>query len=80
MDVDEAYQTWLFTHFMLVRRTIGVSRNTAALDGVSTQVLPGRMTQPLFRQLWRVREQMTANWNRDGGYAPGATRTANTET
>ncbi|WP_214110186.1 tryptophan 2,3-dioxygenase family protein [Acrocarpospora catenulata] len=80
VDVDEAYQTWLFTHFMLVRRTIGVSRGTAALDGVSTQVLTGRMTQPLFRQLWKVREQMTATWNGSGGYAPGAARTGRPET
>ncbi|WP_436760935.1 tryptophan 2,3-dioxygenase family protein [Streptosporangium sp. V21-05] len=74
VDVDEAYRMWLVTHFMLVRRTIGVSRGTAALDGVPTQVLTGRMTQPLFRQLWKVREEMTATWNRDGGYAPGASR------
>ncbi|MEU9889634.1 tryptophan 2,3-dioxygenase family protein [Sphaerisporangium sp. NPDC051011] len=78
VDVDQAYQTWLFNHFMLVRRTIGVSRGTAALDGVSTQILAGRMTQPLFRRLWKVREQMTATWNRGGGYAPGAERTTRT--
>ncbi|MFG1876250.1 tryptophan 2,3-dioxygenase family protein [Sphaerisporangium sp. NPDC049003] len=75
VDVDEAYQMWLVTHFMLVRRTIGVSRGTSALDGVPTQVLTGRMTQPLFRPLWKVREEMTATWNRGGGYAPGAERT-----
>jgi len=33
---------------MLVRRTIGVGRDVKALDGVSTQILIGRMTQPLF--------------------------------
>ncbi|GAB1823702.1 tryptophan 2,3-dioxygenase family protein [Herbidospora sp. RD11066] len=74
VDVDEAYQTWLFTHFMLVRRTIGVSRGTAALDGVPTQVLPGRMTQPLFRQLWKLRERMTGSWERGAGHTPGAAR------
>ncbi|WP_283137505.1 tryptophan 2,3-dioxygenase family protein [Rhizohabitans arisaemae] len=79
MDVDEAYQTWLFTHFMLVRRTIGVGRGTAALDGVPTTVLTGRMTQPLFRPLWKVRERMTAGWDRGDGYAPGTERTAQAE-
>ncbi|WP_424534036.1 tryptophan 2,3-dioxygenase family protein [Sphaerisporangium viridialbum] len=74
VDVDEAYQMWLVTHFMLVRRTIGVARGTVALDGVPTQVLTGRMTQPLFRRLWKVREEMTATWDRGGGYAPGASR------
>ncbi|GAA0843677.1 tryptophan 2,3-dioxygenase family protein [Streptosporangium amethystogenes subsp. fukuiense] len=76
LDVDEAYQMWLVTHFMLVRRTIGISRSTAALDGVPTQVLTGRMTQPLFRRLWKVREEMTASWERGGGYVPGESRHA----
>ncbi|WP_344968852.1 tryptophan 2,3-dioxygenase family protein [Streptosporangium fragile] len=75
VDVDEAYQMWLVAHFMLVRRTIGVSRRTSALDGVSTQVLTGRMTQPLFRRLWKVREEMTTTWDRGGGYTPGVPRT-----
>ncbi|HEX6497421.1 MAG TPA: tryptophan 2,3-dioxygenase family protein [Micromonosporaceae bacterium] len=74
LDVDEGYQTWLFTHFTLVRRTIGVGREVVALDGVPTQVLVGRMTQPLFRSLWKAREQLTAAWSRGGGYAPGAER------
>jgi tryptophan 2,3-dioxygenase len=74
VDFDENYQMWLVTHFMLVRRTIGVDRTTKALDGVSTQVLIGRMTRPLFRELWKAREEMTANWDREGGHAPGAAR------
>jgi tryptophan 2,3-dioxygenase len=74
VDVDEGYQTWLFTHYMLVRRTIGVSRDVEALDGVPTQVLVGRMTQPLFRRLWAVRTELTAGWQREGGLPPGADR------
>lgn len=74
VDLDEGYQTWLFTHYMLVRRTIGVGRDIEALDGVSTQVLVGRMTQPLFRTLWAVRGQLTSRWRREGGLAPGADR------
>jgi tryptophan 2,3-dioxygenase len=74
VDVDEGYQTWLFTHYMLVRRTIGVGRDIEALDGVPTRVLVGRMTQPLFRPLWAVRSTVTARWQREGGFAPGADR------
>jgi tryptophan 2,3-dioxygenase len=74
VDVDAGYQTWLFTHHMLVRRTIGVGRDVKALDGVSTQVLAGRMTQPLFRSLWTVRTELTADWRREGGSEPGTER------
>lgn len=75
VDLDEGFQTWLFGHFMLVRRTIGVGRQVAALDGLPSQVLVGRMTQPLFPPLWKVREQMTAGWVREAGSTPGADRT-----
>lgn len=74
LDVDEGFQAWLVAHYQLVRRTIGVSRDVRALDGISTQILVGRMTQPLFPALWDVRVQMTAGWKREGGYAPGEQR------
>ncbi|TQF16514.1 tryptophan 2,3-dioxygenase [Myxococcus llanfairpwllgwyngyllgogerychwyrndrobwllllantysiliogogogochensis] len=74
VDVDEAFQGWLHAHFQLVRRTIGVDRAVKALDGLPTQVLAGRMTLPLFRQLWDVRVELTSGWRREGGHAPGARR------
>ncbi|WP_043709378.1 tryptophan 2,3-dioxygenase family protein [Corallococcus macrosporus] len=74
VDMDEAFQGWLHAHFQLVRRTIGVDRAVKALDGLPTQVLAGRMTLPLFRQLWDVRLELTAGWQREGGVAPGASR------
>nr|WP_240359104.1 tryptophan 2,3-dioxygenase family protein [Pyxidicoccus trucidator] len=74
VDADEAFQGWLFGHYQLVRRTIGVDRSVKALDGLPTQVLAGRMTLPLFRQLWDVRVELTAAWRREGGLAPGAAR------
>ncbi|MCP3168819.1 tryptophan 2,3-dioxygenase family protein [Myxococcus qinghaiensis] len=74
VDVDEAFQGWLHAHFQLVRRTIGVDRSVKALDGLPTQVLAGRMTLPLFRQLWDVRVELTAGWRREGGHVPGARR------
>ncbi|MCP3136113.1 tryptophan 2,3-dioxygenase family protein [Pyxidicoccus xibeiensis] len=74
VDVDESFQDWLYAHFQLVRRTIGVDRTVKALDGLPTQVLVGRMTLPLFRQLWDVRVELTAAWRREGGMAPGTER------
>ena len=76
VDFDEGYQNWLVLHYQLVRRTIGVAKEIRALDGVSTRVLVGRMTQPLIPKLWDLREEMTANWKRGGGYVPGAPRRA----
>lgn len=74
LDFDEGFQGWLVAHFQLVRRTIGVGKTVRSLDGVSTQILVGRMIQPLFPRLWDVRVEMTATWKREGGYAPGAER------
>lgn len=74
VDFDERYQLWLVAHFMLVRRTIGVGRDVKALDGVPARILVGRMTKPLFRPLWRARDEMTAAWSREGGQQPGAER------
>jgi tryptophan 2,3-dioxygenase len=76
VDFDELFQTWLYTHYQMVRRIIGVDRSIKALDGLPTQVLAGRMTLPLFRKLWEVRVEMTNAWKREGGYAPGTTRQA----
>jgi tryptophan 2,3-dioxygenase len=76
VDFDGAYQDWLIAHFMLVRRTIGVSKAVKALDGYPTMALLARMTQPLFDRLWEVRVDMTRAWKREGGYVPGASRDA----
>jgi tryptophan 2,3-dioxygenase len=74
VDIDELFQTWLYVHYQMVRRIIGVDRSIKALDGLPTQVLAGRMTLPLFRKLWEVRVEMTNAWKRDGGYAVGTAR------
>ncbi|WP_216618258.1 tryptophan 2,3-dioxygenase family protein [Corallococcus carmarthensis] len=75
VTVDETFQGWLYAHYQLVRRTIGIDRTVKALDGLPSQVLQARMTLPLFRALWDVRVELTAGWKREGGYAPGADRT-----
>ncbi|MFI9508457.1 tryptophan 2,3-dioxygenase family protein [Nocardia sp. NPDC052566] len=76
VEFDERFQLWLVGHFMMVRRTIGIGHGVNALDGVPTRVLTGRMTKPLFRSLWQLRDELTAGWRREGGYAPGAARKA----
>ncbi|WP_244981757.1 tryptophan 2,3-dioxygenase family protein [Corallococcus exercitus] len=75
VTVDETFQGWLYAHYQLVRRTIGIDRTVKALDGLPSQVLQARMTLPLFRALWDVRVELTAGWKREGGYAPGESRT-----
>jgi tryptophan 2,3-dioxygenase len=73
-DWDSAVQTWLVEHFMLVRRTMGVDKTVRGLDGFPTVALGGRMTKPLFAELWNVRVEMTSAWSREGGFAPGEQR------
>ncbi|WP_223641807.1 tryptophan 2,3-dioxygenase family protein [Corallococcus sp. EGB] len=75
VTVDECFQGWLYAHYQLVRRTIGIDRTVKALDGLPSQVLQARMNLPLFRALWDVRVELTAGWKREGGYAPGESRT-----
>lgn len=79
VDWDEAFQTWLVAHYMLVRRTLGIHRKVLALDGFPTQALAPRMTKPLFPKLWDARVDMTQAWQREGGHAPGAPRARVTE-
>lgn len=74
VDWDAAFQSWLFEHFVLVRRTIGVDRSVRALDGFPTVALASRMTRPLFPDLWDVRVQLTQGWTREGGFSPGEPR------
>ncbi|WP_208647319.1 tryptophan 2,3-dioxygenase family protein [Corallococcus interemptor] len=74
VTVDESFQGWLYAHYQLVRRTIGIDRTVKALDGLPSQVLQARMTLPLFRALWDVRVELTAGWKREGGFTPGESR------
>lgn len=76
VDWDEAFQSWLMTHFLLVRRTIGVARDVRALDGFPTRALAPRMAKPLFPRLWDVRVDMTKGWTREGGFTPGEPRSS----
>lgn len=80
VDLDVGFQSWLVAHFMLVRRTIGVDKKIKALDGVSSQVLPARMTKPLFPRLWQVRLELTSRWKREAGTRPGEPRSPHHQT
>lgn len=75
-DFDVLFQEWLTTHFHLVRRTIGVHREVAALDGYPTKALEVRMKRPLFPEIWDIRVVLTKSWQRAGGIAPGCPRSA----
>jgi kynureninase len=76
VDWDGAFQSWLVEHFTLVRRTLGVDKTVKALDGFPTVALGARMMRPLFAELWNIRVEMNKTWSREGGYAPGAERSA----
>jgi len=75
VDLDEAFQSWLVAHFMLVRRTLGIDRSVRGLYGFPTQALAPRMTKPLFPALWDVRVELTRRWERTSG----TTRTADAD-
>jgi kynureninase len=74
VDWDAAFQGWLVEHFTLVRRTLGIDKTVQALDGFPTVALGARMTRPLFPDLWNVRVEMSREWSREGGFAPGTHR------
>ncbi|HET9625320.1 MAG TPA: tryptophan 2,3-dioxygenase family protein, partial [Kofleriaceae bacterium] len=78
VDWDGTFQSWLMEHFTLVRRTLGIDKSVKALDGFPTVALGARMMRPLFAELWAIRVEMNKSWTRDGGFAPGADRTAST--
>jgi tryptophan 2,3-dioxygenase len=74
LTFDQMFQQWLFNHFMLVRRTIGIDRTVRGLDGYPTVALGSRMVKPLFPDLWDIRVKMTNQWERGQGFAPGEER------
>jgi tryptophan 2,3-dioxygenase len=61
-SVDAGWQKWLYAHFMLVRRVIGVSTDVESLAANPTSMLAVSMLAPLFPPLWDVRRDMTTDW------------------
>jgi tryptophan 2,3-dioxygenase len=60
--VDGLWQKWLFHHFMLVKRIIGVSHDVNSLAQNKTTMLASSMMRPLFPELWSIRVSMTHEW------------------
>jgi tryptophan 2,3-dioxygenase len=60
--LDACWQKWLYHHFMLVKRIIGVSADTTSLAENKTTLLASSMLRPLFEPLWRMRCQLTHEW------------------
>lgn len=60
--VDGLWQKWLFHHFMLVKRIIGISADTQSLAQNKTTMLAASMLRPLFEKLWTMRCAMTHEW------------------
>ena len=60
--LDASWQKWLHHHFILVKRIIGVSAETASLAQNKTTMLAASMLRPLFEPLWVVRNEMTHEW------------------
>lgn len=61
--LDSSFQKWLYHHFMLVKRIIGVSRDVVSIADNATTQLAGSMLKPLFDPLWKLRCAMTREWN-----------------
>jgi len=61
--LDSGFQKWLYHHFMLVKRIIGVSRDVVSIAANATTQLAGSMLKPLFDPLWKLRCAMTREWN-----------------
>jgi len=69
--LDANYQKWLYHHFMLVKRIIGVARDVPSLAQNATTQLAASMMRPMFDPLWRMRCAMTREWVETRPATPG---------
>lgn len=60
--LDACFQKWLYHHFMVVRRVIGVESMVDSLATNPTTLLAVSMLKPLFEPLWDLRCDMTLDW------------------
>ena len=56
VDLDEGLQEWRYRHVKMVERTIGAKSGTGGSSGVA--YLRSTLFQPLFEDLWAVRESL----------------------
>ncbi len=56
VDLDEGLQEWRYRHVKMVERTIGTSSGTGGSPGAA--YLRTTLSQPIFPQLWAVRDRL----------------------
>jgi tryptophan 2,3-dioxygenase len=56
VDVDEGIQEWRYRHVKMVERTIGRRRGTGGSSGAG--YLRSTLGQPLYPDLWQIRDQL----------------------
>jgi len=70
IDFDQALQLWRWRHLMLVYRVIG--EGTPSLKGKPVDLLERGVKERFFPELWRVRDEVFAEWSakakKDMGY------------
>jgi tryptophan 2,3-dioxygenase len=72
LDYDQNLQRWRQRHLTLVYRQIG--EGTPSLKGKASELLAEGMKHRFFPELWRVRDELFAEWTRahpygaDGGF------------
>src|SRR5689334_20309454 len=65
LDFDERMQAFRFHHLKLAQRIIGAG--VLGTMGTPVEVLQQRMQHIAYRELWEIRNQITANVNAPGG-------------
>jgi tryptophan 2,3-dioxygenase len=64
-EFDELFQKFLFTHIMLIQRSIGLE--CSSLKGRPIELLKKRVENRLFPALWEIRSSMTEEWGQTYG-------------
>jgi tryptophan 2,3-dioxygenase len=66
LDFDQALQAWRQRHLVLVYRQIGAG--TPSLKGKPSDLLAEGMKHRFFEPLWKVRDELFAEWTRTHPY------------
>ncbi len=69
LDYDEQIQLFRYAHLKLAQRIIG--GGVVGTMGTPVEVLKQRMEHPLYRQLWDVRNEITARVNAENATGHG---------
>jgi tryptophan 2,3-dioxygenase len=66
VDYDQNLQSWRMRHLLIVYRQIGVG--TPSLKGKPSDLLAEGMKHRFFEPLWRVRDELFAEWTKTHPY------------